>query len=241
MIPRILHYCWFGTQPVSPTIKNCIASWKRHLPNFEIMLWNEQNSPMGHPFVQTAYKLEKYAFVSDYVRLWVIYKYGGVYLDTDMLLLKTLDPLLNEPFIGRQDNYSVNASIMAFPSGHQFILDAMSHYDKISFEVEALNQITIPLILQKTLDQFGENAGRPRVFDRLFFYPYPFEARTKGDLNYWKYIKPESYAVHLWDASWIEGFQEEMKRAYTSKGRFLLCVISDYFYCWINKFKQLFQ
>ena len=86
MIPKIIHYCWFGGSTKPKLVKDCILSWKIFFPNYEIIEWNEKNSDLNEPFVKAAYNLKKWAFVSDYVRLTKVYEYGGLYLDTDMLI-----------------------------------------------------------------------------------------------------------------------------------------------------------
>ena len=96
MIPKIIHYCWFGNTPIPLTAHKCLESWKKYLPEYEIILWNEENSPMKIPFVRDAYKAKKYAFVADYVRIWAVYTYGGIYMDTDMLVIRPMGELLEK-------------------------------------------------------------------------------------------------------------------------------------------------
>ena len=109
MIPKIIHYCWFGPKPFSRTVKKCLKTWHKHLSDYEFCFWNEQTcatyaeehhipNPMEHPFVQSAYKAQKYAFVADYVRFWALYHIGGIYLDTDMYVLRSFSPLLQAQF-----------------------------------------------------------------------------------------------------------------------------------------------
>ena len=103
-IPKIIHYVWVGTKPLTPLAKKkCILSWKMHLPEYEFRLWNESNSPMLHHYVNKMYRKKQWAFVADYIRFWALEKEGGVYLDTDTEVLKTFDPLLNHgAFLVRQ-------------------------------------------------------------------------------------------------------------------------------------------
>ena len=109
MIPKIIHYCWFGPKPFSRTVKKCLKTWHKHLSDYEFCFWNEQTcatyaaehhlpNPMEHPFVQSAYRVQKYAFVADYVRFWALYHIGGIYLDTDMYVLRPFDALLQAQF-----------------------------------------------------------------------------------------------------------------------------------------------
>ena len=88
-IPKIIHYCWFGDGPISPESRKCMESWKKYCPDYKIIEWNEQNFDISqNRYAQQAYEAKKYAFVSDYVRLAVLYEYGGIYLDTDVETLR---------------------------------------------------------------------------------------------------------------------------------------------------------
>lgn len=95
MIPKIIHYCWFGRNPLPPEAEKCIASWRKYLPDYEIKEWNEDNFDVNIiPYTAEAYEVEKYAFVSDYARFWILYKYGGVYFDTDVEVIRPMDDIL---------------------------------------------------------------------------------------------------------------------------------------------------
>lgn len=102
MIPKIIHYCWFGRNPLPPLAIKCIESWKKYLPDYEIKEWNEDNFDVNIiPYTQEAYKAKKYAFVSDYARFWILYKYGGLYFDTDVEVIKPMDDIITKgPFMG---------------------------------------------------------------------------------------------------------------------------------------------
>ena len=100
MIPKIIHYCWFGKNPLSDLAKKCIDSWKKYCPDYEIIEWNEENFDINsNVYVKEAYDSKKWAFVTDYVRLYALDKCGGIYMDTDVELLKGIDVFLeNEAF-----------------------------------------------------------------------------------------------------------------------------------------------
>ena len=102
---KYIHYCWFGTKPFPKLGKKCLASWKKYLPDFEIIKWSEENVDLNEcPFIKEAYENGKWAFVSDYVRTKVLKEYGGIYFDTDMEVLKYIDELLkNDTFLGIED------------------------------------------------------------------------------------------------------------------------------------------
>lgn len=114
MIPKIVHYVWLGHGEKSDKIKTCIESWHKYLPDYEIIEWNEDNFDINYnDFTKQSYELKQYAFTSDVVRLWALYNYGGIYLDTDVLVYKPLDEFLSEPaFTGFEDtNYPVTATM----------------------------------------------------------------------------------------------------------------------------------
>ncbi len=102
MIPKIIHYCWFGRNPLPTSAQKCIASWKMFLPDYEIKEWNEDNFDVNIiPYTKDAYEAKKYAFVSDYARFWILYKYGGLYFDTDVEVIKPMDDIIERgPFMG---------------------------------------------------------------------------------------------------------------------------------------------
>ena len=103
MIPKIIHYCWFGGNPLPELAKECIASWCKCMPDWELKAWTEENFDIqaAPQYVQEAYQVKKYAFVSDYVRLWALEQYGGLYMDVDFCVYKSFEPLLiHHAFVG---------------------------------------------------------------------------------------------------------------------------------------------
>ena len=102
MIPKVIHYCWFGRNPLPKMAVKCIASWRKFLPDYEIKEWNEDNFDVNIiPYTRDAYADGKYAFVSDYARFWILYHYGGVYFDTDVEVIKQMDDIIERgPFMG---------------------------------------------------------------------------------------------------------------------------------------------
>ena len=95
MIPKIIHYCWFGGNPLPEDAKRCIASWKHYMPDYEIKEWNESNFDIRcNTYCEQAHGAKKYAFVSDYARLWILYQEGGIYFDTDVEVIKSLDNII---------------------------------------------------------------------------------------------------------------------------------------------------
>lgn len=112
MIPKVIHYCWFGGNPLPDSAKKCISSWRKYLPDFEIKVWNERNFDVKSiPYTREAYRLKKFAFVSDYARMWILYNYGGIYFDTDVEVIKPFNDII------------LRGNFMGFEAQHNNLLD----------------------------------------------------------------------------------------------------------------------
>lgn len=136
MIPKIIHYCWFGRNPKPKLAVKCMRSWKKHCSSYKVIEWNEDTFDIaGAPrYVQEAYENKKWAFVTDYVRLYALYNYGGIYMDTDVEVLKRLDDYLPlKGFGGFENEDYVSTAIMAAVKGHPLIHEWMNEYEQKSF------------------------------------------------------------------------------------------------------------
>lgn len=202
MIEKIIHYCWFGDQQKNETILNCINSWKIHLPDYKITEWNESNSSLAGTFSKKALKYKKWAFLSDYVRLKALYEHGGIYMDTDMLVVKPFDPLLEQPcFLGYQGNGQINGSIIGCVKGNAFIKACLNKYEHMEFDEMRLMSMAIPVIITDVYQNFHKK-HEVTIYPYTYFYPYLFDESLAGK-NYLETVKPETYAIHLWNASWF--------------------------------------
>lgn len=137
-IPKTVHYCWFGGKEKPELTNMCISSWKKHLPDYEIIEWNENNFDINmNNFVKEAYEAKKFAFVSDYVRAYVLYNYGGIYLDTDVEVIKPLDQFLDHNvFTGcESDKYCVTGTIGS-TKNHELIKSLLEYYDNKKFRLD---------------------------------------------------------------------------------------------------------
>mgnify|MGYP000442234247 CR=1 FL=1 len=213
MIPKVFHYCWFGPKKIGKIEADCIASWQEIHPDFEIKKWDETNCDMDIPFVKEAYRNKKWAFVADYFRFRILEKVGGIYMDTDMLLLKRLDHLLNfKGFIGFEDNIHVSAGIIGSERRNSVIKDLNQYYKSLKFNTES------PLVINSSLNFIFEKLGLVnynveqeiggfKMFASNVFYPLTFEDSKKG-VEYHSEIQQESLAVHLWNHSWGDEFSE---------------------------------
>ncbi len=213
VIPKIIHFCWFGGKRKPKLVRDCIKSWKKYLPDYEIIEWSEKNADLSHPFVKHAYKLKKWAFVSDYIRFNALYEKGGIYLDTDMMLLKSLNSFLdNDCFFGAEDQDIVSCGVIGTVRQNKFIKECIEYYDFIDLEKKIdWHEIVITSMVTKLFIKkygFEENFNKKVKYNNITIYPinifFPFPYNKKDDIiNYKRYIKPDSYAVHLWVGSWI--------------------------------------
>ena len=210
MIPKKIHYCWLGGNPLPPLAEMCLASWKKYCPDYEIILWNEENYDFTkHPYMKQALEAKKWGFVPDYARLDIIYQHGGIYLDTDVEIVKNIDELLKNDFYAGFESEGVVALGLGFGAvpGHPLLKEMMEDYDNYSF-VNAdgsLNQLPSPQIQTKLLQKYGLQCDSSRLQvlpGNLTIYPENFfaprnAARVPEAL-------PESYSVHHYMASWCD-------------------------------------
>jgi mannosyltransferase OCH1-like enzyme len=203
MIPKKIHYCWFGPNPLPGMVVKCIKTWQDKLPDFELCLWKEENSPMQIPFVQEAYASNYFAFVSDYVRFWALYKHGGIYLDTDMFVVRSFNDLLNnEIFFGWETDQKTNLScgIIGATPENTFIASIIKHYKGLHFSIATIPDLVIPRIVSKCYDDY-ELKEQIVVYPYDYFYPFPYREKEAVS-SFMKYRTQNTYAIHLWNISW---------------------------------------
>lgn len=135
MIDKTIHYCWFGRGKKPIDVNRCIETWKEKCPDYNIVEWNEDNFDVTmNEYVQQAYDAKKWAFVTDFVRLYVLFKYGGIYLDTDVEVVKCLDDFLgNKAFSGFQTKREIPTGIMACEQGFPLFKEFLENYDNKRF------------------------------------------------------------------------------------------------------------
>lgn len=217
MIPKIIHYCWFGGKPLGELELKCIDSWKKYMPEYEIKLWNEENYDVNKiPYIRDAYKEKKYAFVSDYARFDILNQYGGIYFDTDVQVLKPLDDIVAKgPFLGQEAGIAKLAVApglgMASEANNHFFASVLEYYKSLNFYKQngEYNLVTVVqyvtnLLLERGLKQTNEIQN----VEGFFIYPpeyfCPMHSWTK-EVN----ITDKSYTIHLYNASWLD---EEQKK-----------------------------
>ena len=158
-IPKIIHYCWFGSKEIPEMEQNCIKSWKEKLPDYEIMFWNEKTFDINKVrYVKEAYEAKKYAFVSDYVRMYALYTYGGVYFDTDVEVIGDISKYLeNEAFVGFENKTMVGTGIIGSKKESKILSEMLEYYNNHNFidEYGNLDTTTNVQILTKLLKNEG--------------------------------------------------------------------------------------
>ena len=166
MIPKIIHYCWFGRNPLPASAMKCIASWRKYLPDYEIKEWNEDNFDVNSiPYTKQAYEAKKYAFVSDSARFWILYYEGGLYFDTDMEIVANMDEIIARgPFMGIEQGASLEGKPMVAPglglgveAGHPFYQRMLKTYSSQCFIKPdgSHNNMTIVSYTTKELYAYG--------------------------------------------------------------------------------------
>lgn len=200
MIPKIIHYCWFGGKPLPEDTRRYIDGWRRLLPDYEIRRWDETNFPLDYNrYTRQAARMKSWAFVSDVCRLHVLDRFGGIYLDTDIELIKTLDSMLGRTFIGEEATGPC-CGIMGAEPREPWIAKMLSYYRKHQFinPFGHPNRTSNPLILQRYVLPGLSPAQRPIIYPKDTFYP---DLLPDGRAL----ITPETVAIHHYAATWRQG------------------------------------
>ena len=227
MIPKIIHLCWLSGDPYPAKIARCLQTWKKYLPDYQVMLWDTNRFDLNSSiWVKQAFEKKKYAFAADYIRFYALYHHGGIYLDSDVEVIKSFDDLLDLPyFIGAEKAGTPEAAIMGAERGCDWIKQCLDYYDHRAFvkedgslDIRKLPEIMDKQILKlKTLRVLSiSESKRIRTFDfskevlifnDAYFSPKVFDSREVE-------ITPYTYAIHHYQNSW---FSPKAKVYYRSR------------------------
>lgn len=262
-IPKIIHYCWFGGNNLSELALKSIDSWKKYCPDYKIVEWNEKNFDINcNKYIREAYETKKWAFVTDYVRLFVLSKYGGIYMDTDVEVVRNIDEFLhNQAFLGFETTDTISTAIIGAMKGNPWIKTLLPYYDNRHFisedgsfdtttNVDIITKMTkanYSLELNNTLQKTN---GDVSIYPKDYFCPKDY---FTGRIN----ITQNTYTIHHFSASWHtqeERLQhEKLKRYMNTFGErwgHKIYILNAYFsifktkgiiYCFKKLFKKLFK
>lgn len=216
MIPKVIHLCWLSGDPYPAKISRCLSTWEKYLPDYEVMLWDSKRFDLESSiWVKQAFEKKKYAFAADYIRFYALYNYGGIYLDSDVEVLKSFDDLLDLPyFMGAEKAQTPEAAIIGAEKGCDWIKACLDYYKDRPFinDDGSLNIKTVPDIMISQIKQIKPirvlslkdslnirqlNMEKEVLeFHDAFFSPKIFDSREVE-------ITPYTYAIHHYQNSWF--------------------------------------
>lgn len=208
MIPKVIHYCWFGGNPLPELTVKCIESWKRFCPDYEIIRWDESNYDLNNTceFVKQAYHNKKWAFVSDYARLDILNRFGGIYLDTDVELLDSLDEVIKDcrGFFAFEKENQLNTGLgFASEKASAILEEMLAFYHETVFEVERMSQMSCPIINTKVLAAHGAQLNNQvQLVEGYKLLPMDYccpESFYTGQSHYTQ----NTISVHHYNYSWM--------------------------------------
>lgn len=215
-IPKIIHYCWFGKNPLPNTAIKCIESWKKFFPDYEIKEWNEDNFDINSiPYTAQAYAAKKYAFVSDYARFWILYNYGGLYFDTDVEVIRPMNDIVSKgSFMGCEKPYVEGAtpnSLGVAPGlglgvnpGLGLIKEILEEYEKFCF-IKADGSLNLTTIVEYTTNILCKHdlKNSPDIQFIAGCYIYPSDYFSPKNVDTRELVITENTrSIHHYDASW---------------------------------------
>lgn len=207
MIPKVIHYCWFGGGAESDVMQKCLASWPRVLPGYTIKRWDERNAPMRFPYLRTAAAQQKWSNMSNFVRLYALFSEGGIYLDTDVEVIRSLDDLLGLPaFLGCESREPVvNNAVYGSEAGHPFLLQMLSEltrdFDGLERSCESGPGLTTRLLSRLGLVAYQETQQTVAdvvIFPTQYFHPFHYDESFQPEC-----LTPSARTIHHWQKSWL--------------------------------------
>lgn len=201
MIPKVIHYIWLGRNKKDRASQICINSWKSNLDGYKIIEWNEDNLPLeeiakNNRFFAYCKRCKLWAFMSDYLRLWILEREGGIYMDTDVQVIKTFDDLLsNQMFLGYELNGYIGTGIIGAEKGNPCIKKILNFYKKEIWEVDYYNN---PMIFSNVLKENPKLKEYCTILNREFLSPYDPFKNYKEDIVQ----TDRTYTIHWFNANW---------------------------------------
>lgn len=205
MIPKIIHYCWFGRGEMPKLMKKCLKSWEKFCPDWKIVRWDEDSFDVNSTlWTKQAYEAKKYAFVADFVRIKALYEQGGVYLDTDQELIKPLEPFLHhKAFMGFLDKTNISAGVLGAEKGHPMIAAMLAYYEDRPFLTDSGADITpntnwmTDILLEQglKLDDSYQELTDAAVYPQTYFCP-------TSCVSIEDCTGPDTVALHHWAMTW---------------------------------------
>lgn len=225
MIPKKIHYCWFGGNPLPELAVKCIESWKKFCPDYEIIEWNESNFDLNYnDYVKEAYAAKKWAFITDVVRLHALVNYGGIYMDTDVEVLKPLDDFLDlEAFLGFERANAISTGIMAAEKGQKLFVELLNDYKGEHFLKDdgTLNTVTNVVRVTKSclkyglvLDNTKQMVNGSILFPKDYFCPKDLVTKKL-------FITENTYTIHHFDGSWMSPSDQLYKKLLVKYNKFM--------------------
>ena len=217
-MPKMIHYCWFGKKSLPEEANRYIQSWKKYLPDFEIIEWNEDNFDINsNTYVKEAYEQKKYAFVSDYVRLYALYNYGGIYMDTDVEIIKPLDKFLEDnAFIGFENQNSLGTGIIGSYKKNPLIKEFLNYYENRKFIKDdgSLDTKTNVRIITDIMQKKGcALDNRKQKVEGITIYPKPIFSPLEWNNNKTTFTK-DTHAIHHFAGTWHSEKEKKRKNSF---------------------------
>lgn len=250
MIPKVIHYCWFGHNPMPKMLQKCMKSWSKYCAGYKVIEWNEDNVDLSlmPKYVQDAYDAKKWAFVTDYVRLWVIYTHGGIYLDTDVELIRPINDLLTHKgfFAFESNDFKTVATGLGFGAekGLDILADLMKSYETLKFTTPDNKDEFLPntWINWPVFEEHGvkKTDSIQIIDDGVVIYPGEYFDPMDGYLREKINVTPNTYSIHHYSMTWENNHEKKIKqiKRYNSIvkiKRFVHGVLGDKFYLGIKR------
>ncbi len=207
MIPKVIHYCWFGGKPLPRLARKCIKSWKKHCPDYRIIRWDESNFDVTqNEYMKRAYEAKKWAFVTDVARLILVYEHGGIYLDTDVELVRPLDSLLGcEAYFGREGGKVATGLGFGACPGNPMVGAILEYYEHASFlnedgsyNLKPCTEIGTQVLLERGLraENIDQQIGGVRFLPEEYLCPIDYKTMERN-------VTPNTLSIHHYAMSWM--------------------------------------